>query len=164
MLGRSIATLERTTWFPIWLSTFEMEWSFDLAGGTGGGSELSTVSKANFTLLSALDGRPVSLWADTDLLAGPKGTSSSSSRFRASSLVKLLVLWVGTAKLTSRFSRDLISLWLCDFPLNEGAIMLNIRRNIYYLKLVTQKSYLNLEIVKYICKFYFAPLCTFLFF
>lgn len=42
--------------------------------------------------------------------------------------------------------------------------MLNIRRNIYYLKLVTQKSYLNLEIVKYICKFYFAPLCTFPFF
>lgn len=42
--------------------------------------------------------------------------------------------------------------------------MLDIRRNIYYLRLVTQKSYLSLEIVNYICKFYFAPLCTFLLF
>lgn len=127
VFGRFVLTVERSTWFPTWFSCLELEWSFDLAGGTGG-FDLSIVSKAKVTLLSALDGLPVSLWADIDRLAGPKMSSS-----RASSLVKLLVLWVGTAKLTSRFSRDLISLWLCDFPLNKGATILNIRRNIALL-------------------------------
>lgn len=125
VFDRFVLTVERSTWFPTWFSCLELEWSFDLAGGIGG-FDLSIVSKAKVTLLSALDGLPVSLWADIERLAGPKISSS-----RASSLVKLLVLWVGTAKLTSRFSRDLISLWLCDFPLNKGATILNIPRNLF---------------------------------